>query len=148
MVLVLIGGYLPAAQEWPLANAIITALARCDTRPEQNDDGFNDTRARKFSYQKSARNSLESLANTRCQVCAGFGHSRKVCPTGPRLTTLMSCSALTQNTLAHARSKMVIAQAHHLDPKAPDPKISLPYKRRRTMSGASHATEASIELGF
>ena len=130
---------------WPFADEIHKQLVKSDfSPPAENPQNF-PVRAAKLNAVISARNALEVLAGTRCACCHGFGHSKKVCPTGPRLTTLMSFSITTKSKLCAARNCMVVERAHHLEPDAPIPRLQLPYKRQRT--GSVVSTRANSVIG-
>ena len=114
---------------WPFGAEIQKQLQATNYLPVNGNPATHPVRAAKLNAVITARNALEVLAATRCSCCHGFGHSKKVCPTGPRITTLFAFSITTKSKLAAARNRMVVEKAHHLEPDAPVPKCALPYKR-------------------
>ena len=123
---------LSKANDWPFAKIIYEQLINDDYRPDGEDAADKDLREEKLGYCVTGRNALENLSQTRCQICNGFGHSKKFCPTSARITTLMSFSAMTKSKLSLARTKLVVENAEHLKPAAVIPKNSLSYKRPNT----------------
>ena len=135
---------LTMAANWPFGEEIRKCLIKNDYTPNQAGQYSTPAKADKMASCVAGRASLENLGQTRCAVCHGFGHSKKVCPTAPRLTILMSFSAVTKNCLAQARATMAIEKAHHLEPDAPIPKCSIPMKRPRTHSNGTSLAYTSL----
>ena len=99
---------LSVQEEWPFGKIIHEVLINTDYRPAVNKHVNADLLKEKLGYCTTARNALENLSQTRCQICNGFGHSKKRCPTSGRITTLLKFSAITKNKLALARTKLAV----------------------------------------
>ena len=116
-------------EEWPFLKTLYAQFLRHNYCPPEVSDVEYPERAAKLDALKCARGSLENLSRTRCLVCHGFGHSKKACPTAPRIETLMSASGFTKNRLEAAKGRMGIENSQHVQPGASIPKNSLAYKR-------------------
>ena len=144
-------GHVPAitqAAKWPFGKALHTQLCADNYCLTGEQDPNKEIKTEKMNACIAARNALENLSQTQCSVCAGFGHSKKYCPTSGRLTTLMSFHPVCSSKLAAARNRMTIEKAHHLEATAPVPKCTVPYKRRRISGGGSVLAGKTVALGF
>ena len=115
---------------WPFETSFRNAL--CKTDYATGGVHRSNEKKSKMIHAEMALACLQDLGDQRCWQCGGHGHSNKVCPTGPRLTTIMSFSPVAKNKLAQARFAQKVENAHHLDAEKPLRKQYLPYKRRRS----------------
>ena len=79
-----------------------------------------------------ARDALEHIASVKCQICGGFGHSKKVCPTERKLTSSFAFARVASSALVAARQSQVVVNAHHRRPQMPSIPPNVGSKRRRS----------------
>ena len=101
-------------EAWPFLKTLHSQFLRHDYCPSIAEEAKHPERAAKLNALKCARGSLENLSRTRCLVCHGFGHSKKACPTAPRIETLMSASSFTKNRLEAAKGRIGVENSQHV----------------------------------
>ena len=117
---------------WAFArDRILVELRRHDYTPPQNGmaDPNNEEKLRSIL---SARDTLEQIAKLRCQICGGYGHSKKKCPTEKKLTQGFQFARVCSSALVAARQAHVVANAFHRRPQNPVIPPNVGAKRRNT----------------
>ena len=130
----IIDHYIPALSFGPQWNFCVTfrnvAVEASRANIPDVMGNTTDSAQAKLLQMNTAVRQLDNLARTHCQVCGGYGHSKKVCPTGPRLTQMMQFSPVSKNLLAQTRHTVFISQAKHMqgnDPGDQSGKCNAPY---------------------
>lgn len=122
------------AHAWSLAWMFRQTALDCQFAPDDDDGHTTTARQEKLRQLKDAVAGLDNLARTRCTICDGWGHSRKVCPTESRLSNLMT-SPVAKNLLATTRHAKTVGSAAHMMPDAPLPRCTVGYSSKHFRTG-------------
>lgn len=107
-------------------------------------DGLTtEFRMLKLQQANTAVRQLDTLSRTVCQICGGFGHSKKMCPTLARIEVVGMSTLVARNLLAQAKHEVIVVGAAHMRGGAEPPKSLIPYKGTGTSRGGTRKTQGS-----
>ena len=78
-------------------------------------DGNVGIRFRQSAY---IRDQLALLMRTRCQICHGFGHSKKKCLVDKQVRSALSFSRIATSKYSSAKTRVIVENAAHLQAAA------------------------------
>ena len=127
---------LPNQDQWPLAERIIPIARSLDYAPVAGQVHDPTTDGIRFRASVQVRNSLATMMKTRCQICHGFGHSKKQCVVDRVIRHALGFSRIATSKYSSAKTRMVVEGAAHLKPGAPVPRPPVPVDAPMVSSSA------------
>lgn len=123
--------YVPKPQYGPGWHFLSTFYARSqlaanDWLPKANGETTEFRHARLLQANAAVRQ-LDTLSRTVCQICGGYGHSKKMCPTLARINVVAMSGPVARNLLSQTKGDLIVANAAHMQGGAQPPKSTLPY---------------------